>query len=143
MTATATIVLLETDLKARANNAQADLYRLLKTYADANNMQELISTLDVDYLTYDRLGHYTHPHTQENQAGMVLHVNKPMRDACMRKAASFGPVAEKASDLYARMHTEPSLGLLVEARQFIADTYATVWSLADDEAPGLCNLLNF
>lgn len=142
MTATATIVLLETDVAARANNAQADLYRLLKTYADAKDMQKLIATLDVDYLTYDKAGHYTHPQTGNRQRGMIVHFDRDERDRSMRKAAGFGEVAAKASELYFKMQTEPSLGLFVEARHFISGTYTTIWHLTD-ETDGLCNLLNF
>jgi hypothetical protein len=138
----ATIILLETDTAARANNAQADLYQCLKTYADARDLQGLITTLDVHYLTVDKKGIYNNPVTGNSQMGMVVHFDRDMRDRAMMKAANFGEVPRQFSELYYRLKYEPSIDTLREARVLIRSTFAAIWQVENEET-ALANVINF
>jgi hypothetical protein len=134
---------MQVDVPARANNAQADLYQALKTWADAGNDQELITTLNVDYLTVDRIGLYRHPIAGNRQVGMVVHFDRDERDRAMRKAALFGGMAKEASDLYFDLYA-PSPSLLLAARALMKDIYQDTWpALRPTDMEELCNLINF
>ena len=140
---TATIAILQVDLSARANNAQADLYHALKTWADAGNNQELITTLNVDYLTVDRIGLYRHPIAGNRQVGMVVHFDRDERDRAMRKAGLFGGIAHKVSEMYFGLN-DPCQRKLLAARTLMTEMYQDTWpTLHTTDMEELCNLINF
>jgi hypothetical protein len=139
MTAT-TILILETDIEARANNARADLYAALKAWAERNDHAELMALTDSSYLTMDRMGAYMHPVTGNTQRGMVISIDKPARDASMAKAGRFAGVPADVSAMYHELLAEPTRDSLLAARLLLN----RVWSdMGEDSEVAFCNVINF
>lgn len=139
MTAT-TILILETDIEARANNARADLYAALKAWAEYYDHAEVMALTDSNYLTVDRMGTYTHPMTGNAQKGMVISIDKPARDASMAKAGRYAGVPADVSAMYHELLTEPTRDSLLAARLLMN----RVWTgMGDDKEVLFCNVINF
>lgn len=138
--ATATVLLLETDIEARANNARADLYAALKAWAEHYDHAQLMALTDSSYLTVDRMGAYTHPTTGNTQKGMVISIDKPARDASMAKAGRYAGVPADVSAMYHELLTEPTRDSLLAARRLLN----RVWNeIGCEEEMYLTNVINF
>jgi hypothetical protein len=120
-------------------SAKADLFTALKAYAVARDKQALLIALDADYMRIDRAGLYRHPQTGQVQAGMVIAINKDVRDRAMRKAALIDGKGYEVCEAYFALDQRCE-NVVDDVRKLILNLYRDIYDLPGKQ---LANILNF